>query len=127
MDLRPYFHIQHELSVEAPLILRGPRVLVPLSLRNTLAHLAHEGHQGIVRTKQRLCELYWWPRMDAMVSDLIQSCTACQQNDKPARTHLAPMQPVDLPQGPFQKVAVDMVGPFESATHHCRYAITLLG
>lgn len=36
------------------------------------------------------------------------------------------MQPVELPQGPFQKVAVDVVGPFDTATHDCRYAIMLL-
>lgn len=119
----PYYHLQHELSAEAPLLLHGSRVLVPVSLHTTLMHLAHEGYQGIVRTKQRLHELYWWPHMDAMVSDLIKTCTACQMNDKPARTYAAP---VELPQGPFQKVAVDVVGPGYTRLSLCHYATGLL-
>ncbi len=60
-DLRLYFPVRHELAVESPLIFRGNRLIVPVALRERLIHLAHEGHQGLVRTKQRLRELYWWP------------------------------------------------------------------
>nr|XP_055067930.1 uncharacterized protein K02A2.6-like [Misgurnus anguillicaudatus] len=126
-ELEPYFHIRHELSVEGPLIMRGDHCLVvPLSLRTRLVNLAHEGHQGIVRTKQRLRELYWWPQMGKNVETLIASCVTCQLNDKTAKPAPAPIIPVELPNGPWQKVAIDIVGPFESATWDCRYAITLV-
>ena len=39
-------------------VLRGGRVLVPAAPRTRLVELAHEEHQGIVRTKQRLRDLY---------------------------------------------------------------------
>lgn len=48
----------------------------------------------------------------------------CKQ--KSVHTHLCPMQPVDLLQGPFQNVAADVVGPFKAAMYDCHYAIILL-
>nr|XP_055041695.1 uncharacterized protein K02A2.6-like [Misgurnus anguillicaudatus] len=121
-----YFPIRHELAVDDKYIMRGQRLVVPVTLRSKLIHLAHEGHQGVVRTKQRLRELYWWPRMDYEVHSMIAACSACQSCDKTARTCPAPLQPVDFPDGPFQKVAIDIVGPFERATHDCRFAITMV-
>lgn len=47
-------------------------------------------------------------------------------NDKSAKMHAAPLQPVSLPDGPWQKVGIDIVGPFESANWDCRYAVTLI-
>lgn len=45
--------------------------------------------------------------------------------DKSAKTHDAPLQPVPLPDSPWQQVGIDIVGPFDSATWDCRYAVTL--
>lgn len=125
-ELSCYFLVRHELAVDAPLIMRGSRLLVPISLRVKIIHLAHEGHQGIVRTKQRLRELYWWPCMDSMVNDMVASCVICQTCDKSVRTYSPPKQPVELPDGPFQKVAIDIVGPFERGSYKCHFAITLV-
>lgn len=120
-----YYKVKEELSVKDNFIFRGSRLLVPSTVRQTLISLAHESHQGVVRTKQRLRELYWWPKMDVEVQTCIASCVACQSNDKTATTHPAPLQPTQLPQGPWQKLGLDIVGPFETASPACRYAITL--
>ncbi|KAK7881940.1 hypothetical protein WMY93_028114 [Mugilogobius chulae] len=123
--LVPYYKLKDELSTKDNYILRGSRLIAPLSLRHSLIALAHESHQGIVRTKQRLRDLYWWPGIDAQVLAAISSCVLCQSNDKTARTHPAPLHPVPLPDGPWRKLGLDIVGPFETATPDCRFAITL--
>lgn len=64
--------------------------------------------------------------MDELVHSVIASCVACQSSDKTARIHPAPMQPVELSQGPFQKVAVDIMGLFEKERNDCRFAIVLV-
>lgn len=125
-DVQPFFLVRHELAVEAPLIFRGARLVVPKSLRQKIVQLAHEGQQGVVRTKQRLMELFWWPHMDDLVHKALSSCTICQSCEKTAKSPAAPMQPVEFPGGPFQHVAVDIVGPFERGTYDCRFAITLI-
>lgn len=122
--IRVYFQIRYELAADDKYIMRGHRLVVPAALRSKFIHLAHEGHQGVVRTKQRLRELYWW--LDYEVQSIVASCSACQSCDKTAWTCPAPLQPVDLPDGPFQKVAIDIVGPFERATRDCRIAIMMV-
>lgn len=117
-ELEPYIHIRHELSVDGPLIMRGDHCLVvPLSLHT---RLVNEGHQGNVWTNQWLCELYWWPKMGRSVETPIALCLTCQLNDKTAKPAPAPLIPVELPNGPWEKVAIDTVGPFESGTWDCR-------
>ena len=119
--------MRDELAVDNSLIMRGTdRLIVPVSLRPRVIDLAHEGHQGLVRTKQRLRELYWWPQMDNYVHNRIASCVSCQYTDKTAKTAPAPLIPVDLPNGPWEKVGIDITGPFDQAAWNCRYAITLI-
>lgn len=125
--LAPYFLIRHELSASDTLVMRGEhRYIVPVSLRSTVVHLAHDTHQGVVRTKQRLRELYWWPQMDKMVESIISACITCQLNDKSAKTAPAPLQPIELPDKPWDKVGLDIMGPFENAPASCRFAISLV-
>lgn len=126
-DLQPYYLIRDELAILDDCVVRGThRLVVPGSLQKRLIDIAHETHQGIVRTKQRLRELYWWPKMDAQVESLIKDCTTCSQNDKSVTTYNAPLQPVPLPDAAWEKVSIDIVGPFESAPRDCRYAVTLV-
>lgn len=53
-EVQPYFLLRHKIAAESPLIFRGTQLVVPKSLRESVVRLAHEGHQGMVRTKQRL-------------------------------------------------------------------------
>ncbi len=86
-ELVPYFNVKDELAVDSSLIMRGTdHLVVPVSLRSRVVELAHERHQGLVRTKQRLRELYWWPKMDNYVQDMITSCVSCQYTDKTVKT-----------------------------------------
>ncbi|XP_061467536.1 cyclic nucleotide-binding domain-containing protein 1 [Rhineura floridana] len=125
--LLPFFKICDELSLHNGLVICGThRLIAPPGLQAKLIQLAHETHQGIVRTKQRLCDLYWWPGMDKQVEDTIKSCVTCQHHDKTAITHVPPLQPVPLPDSAWEKLAIDIVGPFKRAPADCRYAITLI-
>ncbi|XP_064469135.1 uncharacterized protein K02A2.6-like [Ornithodoros turicata] len=122
----PFFKLRTELSeVDGPL-LRGDRVVVPPALASRVFGLAHEVHPGIVRTKQRLRQLYWRPAMDRHVETAIRGCDICQTADKSRKTAPAPLTSVKLPEGPWEKVSTDVVGPFEKFPQSCRYMITLI-
>ncbi|XDV39047.1 hypothetical protein PO909_008342 [Leuciscus waleckii] len=126
-ELASYFHVRDELAAQDSLVFRGSyRLVVPVSLRGALINLAHQGHQGIVRTKQRLRDLYWWPAMDHSAQSAISSCKLCQTHDKSAKTYTPPLQPMPLPSAPWEKVGLDIVGPFKLGTWDCRYALTLV-
>ncbi|CAM5112697.1 unnamed protein product [Eretmochelys imbricata] len=47
-------------------------------------------------------------------------------HDKTAVTCIPPLQPVPLPESSWGKVAIDIVGPFDTAPSDCHYAITLI-
>ena len=56
--LRPYFRCREELTAVGDVVLRGAaRVVVPTGLRSRVLGLAHEVHQGMMKTKQRIREL----------------------------------------------------------------------
>ncbi|CAM5091596.1 unnamed protein product [Eretmochelys imbricata] len=125
--LLPYFRVRDELSLFDGCVLRGTHWLfVPEALQSKLLHLAHNTHQGIVRTKQQLRDPYWCPEMDSQTEALIKSCVICQMHDKTAVTCTPPLQPVPLPESAWEKVAIDLVGPFDIAPIDCCYAITLI-
>lgn len=69
--------------------------------------LAHEGHQGMVRTKARLQEKVWWPQMDKQVEDTIRACLPCQLVGP--RPQPEPVRSSSLPKGPWQEISLDLL------------------
>ena len=51
--------VRNELTKIGQIVLRGTRIIVPRELRKRVLDLAHEGHQGIVKTKERLRSKVW--------------------------------------------------------------------
>ena len=104
-----YLGVKDELCVLGYLVLRGDRLVIPQSMRDDVLRLAHEGHQGIVKTKNRLRAKVWWPKMDAAAEKLCRSCHGCQVVGELCAPE--PMQRVEPPTGPWQDVALDLMGP----------------
>ena len=63
--------------------------------------------------------------MDEQVNQQVKGCQLCQSCDKTATPAAAPLQPVPFPSQPWEKLAMDIVGPMEVAPWDCKYAITL--
>ncbi|UYV80805.1 K02A2.6-like, partial [Cordylochernes scorpioides] len=126
-QLNKNFRFRKDLSVQEDLILNEKgKILVPVSLRNKLLSFAHKAHQGMVRTKQRLRESYWWPGMDKDVEDLITNCWVCKNHDKRLKSIRVPITPVERPANPWTKLGLDIVGPFIDSEIGFRFAITLI-
>ena len=53
-----WLKVKEELTVgvTAQIIIRGTRIAVPGKLQERVVNLAHEGHQGVVKTKSLLRE-----------------------------------------------------------------------
>ena len=63
-DLKPFYKMRHQLTYKAGLILKKSQIVIPETLRLQILNLAHEGHQGITKTKILLREKVWWPLME---------------------------------------------------------------
>ena len=111
-NCKAYAPIAGELCVIGQLILRGTRIVLPQKLRQQALALAHEGHLGIVGTKQNLRTKVWWPGMEKGAEKFCRSCHGCQIVARPDPPE--PLRPTTLPDGPWQDLATDLLGPFPS-------------
>lgn len=114
-DLSDYTHVKNELTVVGDIILRGVRIVVPKELRQRILKLAHEGHQGIVKTKQRLRTKVWWPGIDRQAEKLCQSCFGCQTVAPDSRPE--PVKMTILPDKPWEDLAADVLGPMPNGEY----------
>ena len=108
----PYYNIRNELTVQGEVVLKHTRIVIPQTLRGRILELAHESHQGIVKTKNLLREKVWWPNMDADAENIVKSCHACQVVGK--AKPLPKVRMSELPDAPWKKVGMDLCGPFPS-------------
>ena len=105
---QPIFRaVKDELWLMGHVVMRGSRIVVPKVLQRRVLNLAHDGHQGIVRTKSRLRSKVWWPDIDKHVESLIKSCHPCQLLGKTSRPE--PIRSTELPEGPWIDLAVDLL------------------
>ena len=77
-EINPFQKFKDELSTSQGLVLRDSRIVPPECLRANILKSAHQGHQGIVRTKQMVREKVWWPGIDREIELMIKSCLPCQ-------------------------------------------------
>lgn len=102
-----YKALSDELWVMGQIVMRGNRIVMPESLWSQVILLAHDGHQGMARTKARLREKVWWPQMDKQVEQYIKTCYPCQLVGPRGKPE--PIQSTKLPEGPWMDLAVDIV------------------
>lgn len=82
--------------------------IVPVSLHAAVVHLAHDTHKWVVRTKQMICEIYWWPQMEKLVDSVVATCLTCRRNDKSAKTSWLIFR---LPDKTWEKSWIGHCGP----------------
>ena len=98
------------MNDDANVILKGTRIVMPMKLRKQAIAIVHEGHQGIVKSKQLLREKIWFPGIDEEVKKVVGECLACQANGPDL--HPNPLQMSPLPPELWHTVHIDFGGPF---------------
>ncbi|XP_053305893.1 uncharacterized protein K02A2.6-like [Spea bombifrons] len=103
---KQYLAHRDELSVLDNVLLKGRRLVIPVSLRRDLLQKIHEGHLGIQKCKRRAREVLFWPSMMSDIAALVSSCHTCQ-SFQPA----SPKEPLlqeDMVKIPWHTVGVDL-------------------
>lgn len=105
-----FFKIAHELAITKDgLLLKGNRIVVPRSLQRAIVNIAHQGHQGIEKTKQLARRHIWFPNMSKMLERAVKECPSCRTNTKERKFN--PVKSTELPLGPWRELAIDYYGP----------------
>ena len=96
------------------------QICVPMGLRQEVMRVAHDtpmaGHLAAQRTRERLWNDFYWPGMCGDIRRYCQSCDRCQRICPKSRVKKAPLGKLPLVSTPFERVAVDLIGPLIPAS-----------
>ncbi|XP_022808781.1 uncharacterized protein K02A2.6-like [Stylophora pistillata] len=109
-----YLPVRNELTVIGQIILRGTRIVIPQALRKRVVRLANEGHQGVIKTKERPRTKVWWAAMDRDAEKRCE-CYGCQMVTK--NVPPSPLKSTALVNQQWEEVAVDLMGPLPPGEH----------
>ena len=68
------------------------------------------GHPGQHRMLELLKRTYWWPGLKEDIKKYVQGCFKCQQNKVQHQKKAGELYPLEIPQGPWQKISMDIIG-----------------
>lgn len=135
MDNIPWAEIQTSISQylgDLPLELTICNQLVrvpPEEERRGIIEDCHdsliEDHKGVTKTYKRIRENYFWTNMKAEVQEYIQHCRDCQLKKLVRVKTKQPMMITDTPGSAFDKVAMDIVGPFPVTRKGSTHILTI--
>ena len=74
-------------------------------MQDEMLKKTHEGHQGIVKCRERAKSSVWWPGLSSKIEEMVQSCETCIKK-APGRTE--PLRPTPTPDRPWQLVGSDL-------------------
>ena len=103
-------------------------IVAPSCWRSRLLKLAHDsvfaGHLGIATTKKNLLSEFTWPNVTKDITSYVKSCHICQKKSKrPTKIPLGKMEPISTP---FQKVAIDIIGPLPTTKKGNSYILSMI-
>lgn len=107
------------------------QLVLPKCRREDAMRAAHDcimsGHQGAKKTTDRVMQEFYWPGMQSDIKRYVKSCDICQKTTPKGRTTKAPLGQVPIIDTPFQRVAVDLVGPISPPSERGnRYLLTMV-
>eukprot|EP00795_Rhopilema_esculentum_P017845 gene17845-biopygen6667 len=102
------------------------QVVIPASLRHEILVSLHDdptaGHLGSKKTYEKVRLRYYWPGMYKDIEHWCRSCVDCAMKKSPRNKRKAPLLPIPI-EGAFDRVAMDILGPFPVSEDGNRYII----
>ena len=107
------------------------QIVLPKNVRVQVMKLVHcglfSGHQGTGKTFDRVTSSFYWPGAHGDITRFCQSCDVCQRTDSKGRVTKVPLEKMLVIEVPFQRVAVDLVGPINPASDRGhKYILTVV-
>ena len=90
-------------------------LVIPKAWKYTVFMEVHDkhGHQGATHTYCLIKWQYYWKGMNKDISKYIANCTLCHREK--AKVQSYPLQMTEIPEWPFNKIAIDLVTEYETS------------
>ena len=80
--LKPYWLARGELIVVHGILLKSKRIVVLSAMKLQILNKIHEGHQEIVKCRERAKTSVWWPGLSHEVQDMVENCKVCAKHQQ---------------------------------------------
>lgn len=104
--VKPYFALKDVIHVMQDVVFKLNSIIIPVSLRNDVLKLIHEGHQGIQSCQRLARGSVYWPNLNSDIEKYVSMCQICltyrRNNSK------QPLMPHDYKLLPWNKVGIDL-------------------
>ena len=106
---RRYWDFRDELSTADGMFLKGPRLIIPGELQEEYLSRLHEGHLSASKVQENAQQHMYWTGIDADIEDYTKQCIRPMYQECIKRSQVAkePLQPHDIPEGPWKKLGID--------------------
>ena len=101
---RRYWDFRDELSTDDGLLLKGPRLIIPGELQEEYLSRLHKGHLSANKVQENAKHHMYWTGIDADIEDYTKRCQECIKRSQVPKE---PLQPHDIPEGPWRKLGID--------------------
>ena len=101
-------------------------ITIPKSLKYTVLMEAHNklGHQGNSHTYCLIKRQYYWKGMNKGIRKYIANCILCQR--KKAKVQHCPLQMMEIPDRPFDKIAINLITECDMSTSGNKHILTII-
>ena len=103
------------------------QIVLPRQLRDMILKLGHDiplaGHLGNKKTRDRIMQHFFWPGIFNDISEYCRSCPDCQIGSAKGRVPRAPLISIPPMDEPFQRIALDCVGPLPMTDSKNRFIL----
>ena len=99
-----YWDFRDELSTDDGMLLKGPRLIILGELQEEYLSRLHEGHLSANKVQENAKQHMYWTGIDADIEDYTKRCQECIKRSRVAKE---PLQPHDIPEGPWRKLGID--------------------
>jgi transposase InsO family protein len=96
--------------------------------KDTILYEYHDspvgGHRGMNKTFREIRKKYEWPNMRREIEQYVKRCKSCQVNKNLSPRRKAPMEITTTASRPFERCALDIVGPTDVTNKGNKYILT---
>ena len=99
-----YWDFRDKLSIEGDLLMKGERIVIPTTCRDSILADLHKSHEGVNQSLSLARTCVYWPGMEVDVTDYVKQCIMCINNSKmPVET----FHPHEVPTRPWVKLGME--------------------
>ena len=106
LNVRDFWNIREELTIQNGIIYKGHRVVVPKQMRPEILGRIHLSHLGAESCLRKARDIVYWPHMNTDIKEEVGKCAVCNefadsQQKEPLMTH-------EIPSRPWSKLGIDI-------------------